>query len=365
MIDSKRQSDSQRAIVQDARNPSEEIKAQLTLRGLKSISGHFHRKLPLHLAGARGKLLKCLVINLDRSSDRLAHMEVTFARLGLPFERVPAVDGRMLSEEEIAARVAARPFKRDLTRGEVGCFLSHRRCWEIIAKGRDRHVAVFEDDVLISDSIKEVLGKRHWIRTGLDIVKLETFLRACIILPPKAKIGHTFSICRLLSRHAGAAAYIISRKHARFLLEITDLVTGPVDNTLFDPEYDTCRERMIYQIVPAPCIQDFTLRKQTSVFGSLIARERMSSRGEFRSKPATLQKPETPKKKKKAKRPKNKKELTIRDRMRSRLRRWGFKIKSPPPPERPLAPQKVPLAPDLQREFDAHWNCQGSGASTC
>jgi glycosyl transferase family 25 len=33
------------------------------------------------------------VINLDRSTDRLAFMHQQAERFGLPFERVPAIDG--------------------------------------------------------------------------------------------------------------------------------------------------------------------------------------------------------------------------------------------------------------------------------
>lgn len=38
--------------------------------------------------------MKCLVINLDRSPDRLAHITAEFARIGITFERIAGTDAR-------------------------------------------------------------------------------------------------------------------------------------------------------------------------------------------------------------------------------------------------------------------------------
>ena len=42
--------------------------------------------------------MKCLVINLDRSADRLAYIGAAFERLSVGFQRFPATDGAQLSE---------------------------------------------------------------------------------------------------------------------------------------------------------------------------------------------------------------------------------------------------------------------------
>lgn len=44
--------------------------------------------------------MKCYVINLDRSADRLAHMRREFDRIGLLFVRMPAVDGNDIPESD-------------------------------------------------------------------------------------------------------------------------------------------------------------------------------------------------------------------------------------------------------------------------
>jgi glycosyl transferase, family 25 len=42
--------------------------------------------------------MKVFVINLDRSPDRLARIQIQSDQLGFDFERVRAVDGRTMSE---------------------------------------------------------------------------------------------------------------------------------------------------------------------------------------------------------------------------------------------------------------------------
>src|SRR5690625_1490193 len=114
--------------------------------------------------------MKSLVINLDRNPKRLKRMEKIFAQMDLKFERMPAVDGQKLTKEEITKYCPSQEFSA----GEIGCFLSHRKCWEKIATGEDQYTAVFEDDIHLSDSVKELLNDCDWIPDDTDIIKLET-----------------------------------------------------------------------------------------------------------------------------------------------------------------------------------------------
>lgn len=95
--------------------------------------------------------MKTYVVNLEQSVDRRAAMEEQLARFPqLEAEFVPAVDGRKMSEEEVRAAFdvqrARAYYGRDLTRGEIGCTLSHVRCYKRIAEGADRVALILEDD---------------------------------------------------------------------------------------------------------------------------------------------------------------------------------------------------------------------------
>jgi len=120
--------------------------------------------------------LKCYVINLDRSKDRLAQGSQTFHEKNLTFERVEAVDGALLDDEHVEHLTSRRHWPYPLSRGEIGCFLSHRECLRRIIESNDAWGVVFEDDIIISPDIGILLQDTRWIPEGTDIVKLDTMM---------------------------------------------------------------------------------------------------------------------------------------------------------------------------------------------
>ncbi|WP_157895944.1 glycosyltransferase family 25 protein [Mesorhizobium sp. ORS 3428] len=183
------------------------------------------------------------MINLDRSLDRLAHMTAEFARIGVPFERVRAVD---------AAEVTRNP---NLTAAETACFLSHRKCWQVIVDGADQFGAVFEDDIKFSKDAGRMLARASWVPSDADIVKLETFLSPIRIKPREIPVGGGHSVFRLVGQHLGAAGYLVSKQTAQRLLQQTKRLRTPIDAALFNPNRMTCSRHTIYQLSPALCVQ--------------------------------------------------------------------------------------------------------------
>lgn len=78
-------------------------------------------------------------INLDRSTERRAHMEAELQRFGLleRYLRLPGVDG---NPDQIAS-----PLKNA---GEIGCFLSHVKALQQAKAGT--HLHIIEDDTLFA-----------------------------------------------------------------------------------------------------------------------------------------------------------------------------------------------------------------------
>src|SRR5262245_18494301 len=119
--------------------------------------------------------ISAVVINLDRSPDRLAHIEAEFARAGMAFERFRAVDGCDLPEDakpyfcDAAGRIVSR-----LTAGEIGCYASHLTIWQRIAARRYGPAALLcEDDIELSDDLhglQEAIPRV--VQAGWDIVRL-------------------------------------------------------------------------------------------------------------------------------------------------------------------------------------------------
>jgi glycosyl transferase family 25 len=101
------------------------------------------------------------VINLATSPERRRACAEQLARQGLEPTFVDAVDGRRMSDAEIAAIVdedgRLRRAPKPLTKAEVGCYLSHWAVLQrIVAEGLPQAL-VMEDDLLAGDELPRVL----------------------------------------------------------------------------------------------------------------------------------------------------------------------------------------------------------------
>ncbi|WP_051355327.1 glycosyltransferase family 25 protein [Mesorhizobium erdmanii] len=214
--------------------------------------------------------MKCLVINLDRSPDRLVHMIAEFARIGTAFERIAAVDAR--SHPELAQQPQHPIYGvRRLLGSEIACLHSHRACWSILACDEARYGAIFEDDVVFSANAGPLLADDGWIPADADIIKLETYFRRTLIHRRSISAGHGFSTSRLYKNHPGTGGYIISRQAALDLLEATEKINVTADDLIFTPALRSSSSKKIYQLVPALCVQDQFVGNRLP---SLLGRER-------------------------------------------------------------------------------------------
>lgn len=199
--------------------------------------------------------MKCLVINLDRSPDRLAHITAEFARIGIAFERVVAMDARDRPDLMLQRQHPMYAIRR-LSGSEIACMHSHRACWSIIAQDDAAYGAVFEDDMVFSAKAGALLADSGWIPADADAVKLETFFSKTMIQRKRTVVDHGFSVLRLRGSHMGTGGYIVSRQMARDLLEATAQTSAAADDLVFNPAFPTSGSKTIYQLVPALCAQD-------------------------------------------------------------------------------------------------------------
>jgi glycosyl transferase, family 25 len=199
--------------------------------------------------------LKCYVINLDRSPQRLAGVSEQFDAAGVSFERVSAVDGELLPLETLAAVIVSRPDYRPLTPSEIGCMLSHRAIWQHIATGTDSFAAIFEDDIHLAVSGANCLKEPSWIPPNSDLIKLEAYSQKVWIGRRHTSASANHSLARLWSTHWGTAGYIVSRHCAARLVKATNKFSVTADDILFNPRYAILRDTVIYQINPAICVQ--------------------------------------------------------------------------------------------------------------
>ena len=196
------------------------------------------------------------VINLARATDRLAAMRSKLDELGLPFERIDAVDGRAMSVEERMEFARLRARANGWLPGAIGCFRSHFQAWNRIAEDSAGFGVVFEDDVHISSSLPMVVTNLGKHLGHFDIVRFEG-TRHRVLLDMKESLSVLpISLYGVRSETWGAGAYAITRDAARLLLVEPVKSHSPVDFFLFDKRSSAAaRRHRIFQSVPALCVQ--------------------------------------------------------------------------------------------------------------
>lgn len=217
-------------------------------------------------------MMTLYVINLDRDVRRLEQVSLQLDGLGLPFERIAAVDGREISESDFQHFQQSRPRQnKRWLRGQMGCFLSHYRAWEKIAAGTQPFGVVFEDDIYLSGDVGRYVTHSDWIPEGTDIIRLEPSTnRMLLARRPVIQLGgRVFYPVKSTAWCAGA--YILSQRAARQLIELPVSVHQPADAMLFSfQESVIARKLRILQCSPAPCIQDKFRREGYLGLGSNI-----------------------------------------------------------------------------------------------
>jgi glycosyl transferase family 25 len=176
------------------------------------------------------------LINLDRSTERLKRAAQQIEATGSTFERISAVDGATLTSERIAevfdAQTAKRRFQYDLTAGEIGCYLSHVKCWQRIIDDNLDYAIILEDDLLLDSKFSSVISAIPQLKSGWHYLKL-----SCPFKPRSYKAAETVtplgeqgvSLVNYSKSPTGTVAQVVSREGAKRLLAKKPPFFRPID----------------------------------------------------------------------------------------------------------------------------------------
>ena len=116
------------------------------------------------------------VINMETCKERF---DATYERLmqsQVVATRFNATVGKALTSEELShwydAAANQRYYHRDLTLGEVGCYISHMRVWQKVVDESIPYAIVLEDDLHIEPSFAAILNQIEQLSTDWDMIKL-------------------------------------------------------------------------------------------------------------------------------------------------------------------------------------------------
>ena len=185
------------------------------------------------------------VINLDRDTERMASIHANLVRLGLSYERLPAVMGKDVPDWEKLVDLSAYAWRNrlDMPRaGEVGCTLSHLKAMETFLQTNAPWCVILEDDVEVlpacADVLRSLAEKDDW-----DLVKLFNFHSGMPVKKRALAGGH--HLVSHLTRTTSSAAYVVNRRAAETLLKSMRPITEQVDHALDRPWETGLRTRGI------------------------------------------------------------------------------------------------------------------------
>lgn len=220
------------------------------------------------------------VVSLARSQERRARSAARLGALGLEFAFFDAVDGRALSEAELAALdpgARAAFFAHPLARGEIGCFLSHKRLFEMAAAESAPMRLVLEDDADVDDQLPALLAA---------IGALERFDLIWLCGGPKARryaavrsLTDRFSLVRPYESKSTTQGYVVSRQGAAKLARQCARLIDPIDIAIKRYwEYGGD----VFNVIPAACWNFADLAEASTIEGRSNARKGMTWRGALR-----------------------------------------------------------------------------------
>lgn len=208
------------------------------------------------------------VINMDKDTQRLSTISENLARYNVTFTRIPAINGKDLSSNELVQKTTYACRNYLCTKGVIGSGLSHMKTWETIASSRtslDTWHLVLEDDIEFTDATLQQLDKLHQHLATNNI----TYGIININCHNPYEIGCSIPHTSLLGKNAfafGASAYLITPQTARDLLtDLQNRVPGYIDAYMStkhgSPPYYVTRERYV--------VHDFDMYKSANMQANL------------------------------------------------------------------------------------------------
>lgn len=228
--------------------------------------------------------MDAFLINLDADTRRLSFVDEQLRRHGVSYERFSAIHASALSPEQSAYH--QHPLRRDLSRPEIGCLLSHIGVWRRIVHNGSEAALVMEDDIHIAAGFGDLVRSMNLSAAAPEVHRLETVL-ATVTAQRAAenRVGMRRAL-ELHTNHGGAAAYVLTQAAARLMLGAIERFTNPPDGELFDFDRRAVSGLRVIQWTPAPCIQDRHLHGGAIGLGSHLEADRLDIRTGLSRQPA-------------------------------------------------------------------------------
>jgi len=174
--------------------------------------------------------LQTIVISLLRSPQRREKAGIELSKTSLSWSFLDAVDGSQFQElpKEYNSRKVRRLLGFKLTKNEIGCFLSHKKAWQLCLEN-NHPTLVLEDDFVLLPHFERTLELLLSEIKEWNLVRLQALAESS---HEAVKLFGDFSIVKNHSDPVGATAYILKPEAAKILLENANEIYEPLDHFL-------------------------------------------------------------------------------------------------------------------------------------
>lgn len=181
------------------------------------------------------------LINMDHNTDRLEHFNQVYSTSDLKkvgYKRFAGIDGtkidiekfvtpKALQEIMLASDSGFRTKHYQLTKGAVGCYLSHLNVYKLISMSDKPYGIIFEDDAVINNDLFTKVNKYvAMVPNNWDILLLGCFCIVC----------DTYSNYYNAERFFNLHGYVIKKDAASMIYKKLDkqLIKQQIDSELSD-----------------------------------------------------------------------------------------------------------------------------------
>lgn len=189
-------------------------------------------------------MINTYVINMSKDKDRLTAVKKSAKKYDIDFTRV---DGVVIDDNSIKNSPYISDFmKKYGTKGMIGCFLAHKKVWEIIVNDKIDYAVILEDDIEFTSQFKSTIKQ---IKDGINDLDFDILLLSSLIgcknpkdynfldnvsknFFKKRKYKYINEKYHIPEFFGGLQSYIITYESAKKLLKELSIVTYHVDLVL-------------------------------------------------------------------------------------------------------------------------------------
>lgn len=210
-------------------------------------------------------------INLADARDRREQTTSECGKYGLEVEFIEAVNGKALADDTLRELVF-EPAREALTRGEIGCALSHLKVYEkLVQDGFDKALILEDDVIMASDPRPFIEATESASAERPDLFLITPFKK--YLADRGIRIGGV-DFYPMVTANC-AHAYVITRKAAQNLLGALRPIHTAADDW---KHFIQCG------LINVRICEEIYIRQNRERFPSLLAEERLQSRATVQRK---------------------------------------------------------------------------------